>query len=53
MKNIIINKGTAEIIYINPLIPQSWGTLLNWGTPPGPPAGSILHLLFSILVRLI
>ena len=54
---------TAEIVSINPLIPQSWGTK-SGGYPiwiirssrmmtPDPqiPAGSILHLFFSGLTR--
>jgi hypothetical protein len=24
------------MVPINPLIPQSWGTFLSWGTPPDP-----------------
>ena len=31
-----IYEETAETVSINPLIPQSWGTLGSWGTPPDP-----------------
>jgi hypothetical protein len=29
-----IYEETAKTVAINPLIPQSWGTLGSWGTPP-------------------
>jgi hypothetical protein len=37
-------RETAEIVRVNPLIPQSWGTFLKLGDTPRPPAGSVLHL---------
>ena len=33
--NLNLTKA-AEIVSINPLIPQSWGTFYSWGTPPDP-----------------
>jgi len=33
---IFYNKENAEIVLINPLIPQSWGTFKAGGTPPDP-----------------
>ena len=45
--HIILLIDTAEIVSINPLIPQDWGIFLKPGGTPSPPAGSILHLFFN------
>ncbi len=45
---IFYNKENAEIVLINPLIPDLGG-LLKLGDTPRPPTGSILHLFFSDL----
>jgi hypothetical protein len=39
----------ADIVSVNPLIPQSWGAFLKLGDTPRPPAGGILHLFVSSL----
>jgi hypothetical protein len=41
----------AEIVSINPLVPQSWGDFLKLGDTPRPPAGIIMHLFFSGLFK--
>jgi hypothetical protein len=46
-----VYKETAEIVSINPLYPPIFGGLLKLGNTPRPPAGSILHLFFSGLIR--
>jgi len=39
---------TAEIVSINPLIPQDWGTFSSWGgNNPRTPNGKYPALLFS------